>query len=460
MRPAIQLRLFPSAERRRIVDPSMTDAIHEVVIEKLVAGGDGLARAAGKVLFVPFTLPGERVRVEVAASRKGYSIARLVEVREASPHRVSPPCPVFGVCGGCAWQHIDYPEQARLKVGLAGEALARIGRLAPPALPIVPSAPYAYRNRVQLHRDREGRIGFLKRASHEVVPIGGCPISVPPINALLSGPVAGILPAAGKRFTVFAVGDQVAIEGLSSAGRRFTVFAAEDWVAVEGLSPGAAGGSPGAGSSPATPRLAGAGPLAVRILDREIRFGVEAFFQSNLGLLPELVRYALAGLSGRTALDLYCGVGLFGSFLAGAFERVVAVEASPAALGYARGNLPGRGHSLYASGLEDWVRSPPPLGDVDAVVVDPPRTGLSPAVSRWLAGLGAERLVYVSCDIVTLARDLSRLLAGGYRLEQMRLFDFYPQTAHLEAVARMRAARAGPAPSRQSHNRASGTPVP
>jgi 23S rRNA (uracil1939-C5)-methyltransferase len=172
------------------------------------------------------------------------------------------------------------------------------------------------------------------------------------------------------------------------------------------------------------------------------------------------VRYALAGLSGRTALDLYCGVGLFGSFLAGAFERVVAVEASPAALGYAWGNLPGRGHSLYASGLEDWVRSPPPLGDVDAVVVDPPRTGLSPAVSRWLAGLGAERLVYVSCDIVTLARDLSRLLAGGYRLEQMRLFDFYPQTAHLEAVARMRAARAGPAPSRQSHNRASGTPVP
>ncbi len=402
------------------------------VIEKLVAGGDGLARIDGQVVFVPFSLPGEEVRVEVRprreGARKGFATGAIREILRPSPRRVEAPCPVFGVCGGCAWQHIDYAEQTRLKAGLAAEALERIGRLRPQDLPGIsgaaddaaggkrigllppaPSPPYGYRNRVQLHRDSRGRLGFRKRASHAVVPIRGCPIAVPAINAFLADPAAGRPP-----------------------GRdRFLVFGADDWLAVEG---GAAGGRPGG------LRLAGSGPLAVEMLGRRIEFQVKTFFQSNLGLLPRLVAAAVEGLAGRRALDLYCGVGLFASFLADSFEQVTAVEQNPLSLAFARRNVagrPGARHRFHAARLEDWVRRAPLDEPLDAAVVDPPRAGLSPQVTAYLLARKPGRLVYVSCDAATLARDLARLLAGGYRLEELRLFDFYPQTAHLEAVARL-----------------------
>ena len=371
----------------------------EGTVEKLVAGGDGLVRVEGRVVFVPFTLPGEEVRLEIVSRRRSFAAGELREVLRASPRRVEPPCPVFGTCGGCAWQHIDYGEQLRLKAALAGEALARVGRLGPADLPAsgvplpAPSAPYGYRNRVQLHLDRQGRLGYLRRGSHELVPVRGCPIAAPPIDAWLADP--------GRR--------------LPSGRERFQVFGFEGGLAVEG---------------------AGAGPLRVQVLGRPFELQAEAFFQSNLGLLPGLVTAAVEGLSGRRVLDLYSGVGLFAAFLAASFDEVVAVEESPLSLSYARRNVPARA-SFHAARVEDWIRSPAAAGEADAALVDPPRSGLSPAVVRFLLERRPARLSYVSCDAATLARDLGRLLAGGYRLEELRLFDFYPQTAHLEALARL-----------------------
>ena len=374
--------------------------MHEGTVEKLVAGGDGLVRVEGQVVFVPFTLPGEEVRLRIVSRRRSFAAGELGEVRRASPHRVGPPCPVFGTCGGCAWQHIDYAEQLRLKAALAEEALARIGRLRPGDLPAswgagaplpAASAPYGYRNRVQLHRGARGRLGYLRRGSHELVSVRGCPIAVPAINAFLAAP-EGRLPAGRERFQVFGFEDQAAVEGT--------------------------------------------GPLRVPVLDRTIELQVEAFFQSNLGLLPLLVGAAIEGLSGRRVLDLYSGVGLFAAFLADSFDEVIVVEENPLSLSYARRNVPARAR-FHAARVEDWIRSPAAAGEADAALVDPPRSGLSPEVLHFLLERRPRRLSYVSCDAATLARDLGRLLAGGYRLEDLRLFDFYPQTAHLEALARL-----------------------
>jgi 23S rRNA (uracil1939-C5)-methyltransferase len=176
------------------------------------------------------------------------------------------------------------------------------------------------------------------------------------------------------------------------------------------------------------------------VLGKAIRFDLRCFFQSNLEMLERLVPWSLDGLAGGTAMDLYCGAGLFGAFLADRFRRVVAVEENPAALAWARRNIPGEGHLFLEGRLEDLAAagrlggagSPP-----EAVVVDPPRPGLDPAVRAWLAAARPPRLVYVSCNPVTLARDLKDLLAAGYRLDALRLFDFYPQTAHVEAAARL-----------------------
>ncbi len=392
---------------------------HDVTIEKLVAGGDGLARVEGQVVFVPFTLPGEEVRLELASRRRSYAAGEVRQVLRASPHRVEPPCPVFGTCGGCAWQHIDYAEQLRLKTALAAEALARVGRLRPEELPPAwtggggaggplpaASVPYGYRNRVRLHRDGRGRLGYLRRGSHEVVPVRGCPIAVPAINAFLAA--APARPPAGRPM-------------VAPGKDRFQLFGYEDRVAVEGE--------------------AAAEPLRVTVLDRPIEFQVETFFQSNLGLLPRLVSAAVRGLSGRRALDLYSGVGLFASFLADSFEQVIAVEENPLSLSYARRNVPaarsGAGHRFHAARVEAWLRAYPAGEEPDAALVDPPRAGLSAEVVRLLIERRPRRLSYVSCDVATLARDLGRLLAGGYRLGELELFDFYPQTAHLEAVARL-----------------------
>jgi 23S rRNA (uracil1939-C5)-methyltransferase len=174
-------------------------------------------------------------------------------------------------------------------------------------------------------------------------------------------------------------------------------------------------------------------------LGKTLRFDLRCFFQSNLEMTARLVPYAMEGLKGRLALDLYCGVGLFGTFLADRFERVLAVEENPAALEWARRNI-GVTHAFLRGRVEDLLRAergPLALARPDAIVVDPPRTGLDREVSAFLIAKRPPRLVYVSCNPVTLARDLKALLAAGFALDDLRLFDFYPQTAHVEAVAKL-----------------------
>ena len=379
----------------------------EVVVERLVAGGDGLARregaarsAEGKALFVPGVLPGERVLARVVESRRDFDRAVLVDVLEPSADRVRPACPLAGRCGGCDWLHLSHEAQTALKRSIVRETLRRTGRIERDEPPLEPGAPLAYRNRVQLHRHPSGALGYCEVASDRVVPAVACPVAVAPIDALLADPPRP---------------DDLALD-------RFTVFADAGWTACEGRDDDR--------------------DLCVEVAGRRLAFSVGCFFQSNLAALQDLARYVVAAVGGAAAggilADLYAGVGLFGALVADRFDRVVAVESSAVSLAYARRNV-GEGRLQgFPMTVEQWIVAGAAGGPFGAVIADPPRAGLGRAVREWLIAARPATLVYVSCNPVTLARDLGELTRTGLQLDDVRLFDFYPQTSHVEAVAVLR----------------------
>jgi 23S rRNA (uracil1939-C5)-methyltransferase len=374
--------------------------ILEVTIERLVAGGEGLARREGKALFVAGVLPGERVAVRLVESRKDFDRAVLVEVREPSPDRVPPVCPLAGRCGGCDWQHVAAPAQLRLKRAIVREALLRTGRFDVGEPAGEPGPPFAYRSRAQLHRHPSGSLGYREAGGYRIVEARACPVAVPGINALLADPPPP---------------DAIALD-------RFTVFAAGSWVACEGRDDDR--------------------ELAVAVADRTVRFSVGCFFQSNLAVLPDLAQHvgASAG-AGDAAADLYAGVGLLSAVAASRFERLVAVESSAAALSFAARNAAPRPLEAFPMTVEQWIASGSPGGPFGAVFADPPRAGLAREVRAWLAAVRPRTLVYVSCNPVTLARDLGELARAGFEIGTPRLFDFYPQTSHVESATVLHAVR-------------------
>ena len=366
----------------------------EFVIEKLVAGGEGLGLVDGKAVFVPGALPGEKVRVRLTERRKDFDRASLLDVIEASPSRQPPPCVLAGVCGGCDWLHIRYEEQLLQKASIVRESFRRVGRFPWDEITIHSGPSLGYRNRVQIHRDAAGKLGFMAAGSQRIVPVTTCPISDPAINRVFAEP--GVAPSDLTRFTVWGQGESLAIEGVDDER-----------------------------------------DLRVSVQGREIVFSVGCFFQSNLSILSQVVPFVTHGLTGEAAADLYCGVGLFGAFLAERFSRMTFVESSSLGLSYARRNVPGPSSDFYPMSVEQWIESGAAKGAFDAVVVDPPRVGLSPDVRQWLSRTKPSHLVYVSCNPVTLARDLGELTRAGFAITEVGLFDFFPQTSHVETVAKL-----------------------
>lgn len=370
----------------------------EVTVERLVAGGHGLARREGKALFVPGVLPGERVAVRLVESRKDFDRAALEDVLDPSPDRVRPTCALAGRCGGCDWLHVAHGAQLVHKRAIVRETLRRTGRIERDEPPLEPGLPFAYRNRVQLHRDSSGALGYREAGGTRVVAAAACPVAVGPVNALLADPPP---PSA-------------------IALNRFTVFGDVGWVACEGRDDER--------------------ELLVEVAGRAIRFSVGCFFQSNLAVLQHLARHVTEAFgSGGVAADLYAGVGLFASFLADRFARVIAVESSSLSLAFATRNAASPRVETFPMTVEHWIAAGAPGGPFDAVVVDPPRVGLGREVRTWLASAKPRTLVYVSCNPVTLARDLGELVRSGYGIDDLSLFDFYPQTSHVESVAILRA---------------------
>ncbi len=395
----------------------------QVEIEKLVYGGEGLARRAGRVVFVPFVLPGEVVELETPAAAKSILRARPQAWLKRSPERQEAPCPVFTRCGGCSYQHVDYAGELRYKRQILRETLARTGAVEwAGAVETVSAEPWGYRNRTRLRAQRRGgasRIGFHAAGSHTLVAADACPINSPKLNeahrALAETAREVPFPGFPREIELFTDEERVLVHAPRASrplAAKFFDLCAER---IDGF----------------TRRPF----LDYRSGGDAFRVGRGSFFQVNRFLTDELARRAVGDAGGGLALDLYCGAGLTTLPLARRFERVIGVDADPKATRSLRYNLDraglaARAFNLDAGGfLASFDETP------DLVVADPPRAGLGAAVTRRLTRLRPKRIHLVSCDPATLGRDLQALLGGGYALESLTLLDLFPQTAHLETIA-------------------------
>ena len=410
----------------------------DVTIEKLVYGGEGLARTPEGVLLVPGVIPGERVQVLPEPPRRGVRHGQLVRISEASADRVSAECPYYGRCGGCQHQHISYARQVQLKQEILRECFERVGKLRLEIqIHVVPSEPWSYRNRVRLLVEKSTSgfmIGYRELASHALCPVECCPISSPGLETVIrelsQGTLASLFPEGAAELELFA----------SDADRAFwaTVYSSlpapahfgEAWREV----------FPAFESvcwyhSPSGKEIVwGEGAITSHVGEFHYRVSHHSFFQANRFVLEPMIEAAVGELSGARALDLYAGVGFFTVPLARRFERVAAVESQPAAARDLGANVGVAGTRVraYDKLAERFLATT--SHNWDMILVDPPRTGLSKPVREHLKGLRPQELVYVSCDPTTLARDATALVASGYQITSAHLIDQFPQTFHIESV--------------------------
>ncbi|HEY1806980.1 MAG TPA: class I SAM-dependent RNA methyltransferase [Acidobacteriaceae bacterium] len=420
-------------------------------IEKAIYGGAGLARADGKAVFVPFTLPGELVEAEIAEENKSYATAELQAVLEASGERRSAACAYFGACGGCHYQHAEYAAQVEMKRAILRETLerARVGAI--PEIEAVTGEPFGYRNRVRLHVEKNPfHLCYKRRNSHVNLPVEACPVAAPVLEramATLNGEGSGLGLGLGlgdwvrevELFTDDAQGAVLAGFWTDRPGAEAKRLLDSCWTRLQKALPECVGaGVFSAERGAMTGKLlaqAGEAALTYRAAGRGYRVGLGAFFQVNRLLIERLVELVTGGRTGDVAWDLYAGVGLFSLALTEGFGEVVAVESGGAAVRDLRENLRGTRHRVVLAETAAFLRHA--KGTPGLVVVDPPRAGLGREVTTLLGKVRARNVTYVSCDPATLSRDVAALLESGYRLAKMHLVDLFPQTFHLESVAQL-----------------------
>ena len=380
----------------------------ELSIDKLTNEGVGLGRLNDWVVFVPFALPGEKVRASVFRNHKNYSEADLVEVLERSPHRIDPVCPLFGKCGGCQYQHVGYEEQLTWKRVQVAELLKHMAKIDFDVEPVVPSPQtFGYRSKITPHFHRPkngsvGEIGFLRASTRNaMIDVKTCPIAMPELNSRLSSVLEEVL--SGR--TEYKNGATLL---LRSAGGQVLTQPKE-------LAREEVGG---------------------------VRFEFQAgdFFQNNPFILPAFVEHVIeeALASGaRSLIDAYCGSGLFGLCAASRFEHISGVEVSETAVEKAKHNAELNGFTncefIAADAQRIFEGITRPASDT-VVIVDPPRAGCSEGFLEQLFAFGPRAVVYVSCNPPTQMRDLVLFTSAGYTLKRVRPFDLFPQTRHLECV--------------------------
>jgi 23S rRNA (uracil1939-C5)-methyltransferase len=426
-------------------------------IEKMIYGGDGLAHlppddsGRGKTAFVPFVLPGEEIEAAASEEKPGFIRGRAEKILTSSLQRAEPPCPYFVRCGGCHYQHTSYENQLAIKSQILRETLARTAKIDWNGEIAIHSAePLHYRNRTRMKVQHVPfAIGYYRFNSHDLLPVEQCPISSPLINRALAavrkvGETHDVAKSVAEiEFFADAADEKLLIEIHLSGNGKPSDLETSAAAFHKDLSPelreltGVAAFFQG----PATQSFGyeGADSLQYRTGTSEFRVSAGSFFQVNRFLIDDLVATGTAAAKGKLAWDLYAGVGLFSAALAKDFERVVAVESSPASSDDLSHNAPRNTKSLQSTTERflEHTSTRTKSAKPDFIVVDPPRAGLGPKVAKQLANTGSGHIAYFSCDPATLARDLRILLDAGYKLDAFHLFDLFPQTFHIETVARL-----------------------
>jgi len=379
----------------------------EVEVERILPGGVGLAHAGGKTVFVSLAAPGDRLRVRVDREQGNLLFASIEEILTPSPVRIEPPCPYFGRCGGCDFQQLTYEAQLAAKAEMIRDCLHRIAGFENiPEFSVTPSPnEWRYRMRATWQIDREQQaIGYYERGSRRVCDVVDCAILAPELQASLEhvrGTEWNQFPSDLRHLEVAAGENDV------SFARAFEDFEKNE--------------------------------LRLTVRGEVYRYDAQTFFQTNPTLLGPLIDAALGDAGGESAIDLYSGVGLFTLPLLRRFRSVMAVESNPTSAGFARCNLKDAGFdaaSVKVANVANWLNGVSTR--VDFILLDPPRIGAESAVIKGILSLHPARISYVSCDPATLARDLKKLVAGGYMVQSLAAFDLFPQTHHVETVVDLR----------------------
>jgi 23S rRNA (uracil1939-C5)-methyltransferase len=381
----------------------------EVEIERILPGGLGLAHADNQTILVELAAPGDRLRVKIDRIQGKVAFASIIEILQPSPLRIKPPCPYFGRCGGCDFQQLNYETQLNMKVEIIRDCLQRIARINPPdTIPITASPKvWRYRSRAKWqYDDQKGSLGYFELGSHRVCDVVECPVLVPELQAVLS-----------------YLREKIDQDQRLPASEFQTVVGEKEVSIAPDVDPYRKQ------------------EISTLINGERYQFNADSFFQINQELLEALIKEAVGDARGDSAIDLYCGVGLFTLPLARRFNRVSAVELSEHAVSFARRNLFGAGLTnvtVEAFKVGDWLmKHTEDLGSVDFLLLDPPRSGAENETINGLLKIKPKHISYVSCDPATLARDLKSLVAGGYKIRSIVAFDMFPQTHHVETVVHM-----------------------
>ena len=380
-----------------------------VKIEKIVPGGFGLAFAENLTVFVPLAAKGDRLRVKIYKRKGKVAFAEIIEILQPSDERVEAPCVYFGACGGCDFQQMPYQTQLASKIEIIQDCLKRIGKIDfPQEIQIIPSPkPLQYRARAQWHLDtRRNKFGYFRRNSHEIIDVKTCPILMPEMQKTLTD----------LRETVeweSFWSNRVEIEA-ASAGGKVSVYSSEIVEPTE--------------------------EIDFMVGGEKYFYSSKSFFQGNPFLIEPLIKTAIDNAKGETALDLYCGVGLFTLPLARKFKKVIGVEANSEAIDFAEKSAENarlENTEFYRESVDDFLAENA-LEHVDFVLLDPPRAGAEKSVIENIIKIKPREISYVSCEPSVLARDLRIFVDSGYSIKNITALDLFPQTHHVETVVRLK----------------------
>lgn len=380
----------------------------DVKIEKIVPNGYGLAFAENLTVFVPLAVAGDRLRVRIYQTKNKTAFAEIVEILEPSDLRIEPPCEYFGLCGGCDFQQMNYENQLAAKVAIIKDCLTRIGKINyEKEIEIVGSPkPFNYRARAQWHADtRRKKFGYFQRNSHKVIDVAHCPILTEDLQKAMNDLRENFQ---WENFW----SEKIEIEAAGANG-KISVYSDEMIEPTEEIFFEAQG--------------------------EKYFYSAKSFFQGNPLLIEKLIELVLQDASGKNALDLYCGVGLFTLPLARKFEKVTGVEANREAIDFAEKSAE---HArlenirFYAESVDDFLNENK-LNDIDFILLDPPRSGAEKPTIENIIKINPRKISYVSCEPSVLARDLRLLIDAGYQIESITAIDLFAQTHHIETIVKL-----------------------